>query len=348
MTAIISAACTFPSGPTLPLADIAFRLQFSLVRKHPLYVDRCGHPIKASYFPDIIYAIPEERFRKLARQVLTELTGHQPSLKTITPGRVWLLLPPLGRPAMTKGVVTAIRETIVEYTDWYHSEICVLHGGQAEITTAIETIRQNQCGTVEILMAVDSWLPSPSLMWLDAQNLLHGSLRYFKGDTHPNPYGRVPSEGAAALAIMPEASDISSWSFIRGSGMADEPVTYLDDGVCLGKGLIQAALKALKTSGITSIKNVITDVNGEPYRSDELGFTLLRLSGSLYEDYQRETPVLASGDLGCASLLAHIASVSWQMRNSTRHADTLILSSSDDKRRSAVIVSNESGQEPEK
>ena len=35
MTAIISAACLFPSGPTLPLADIASRLQFSLVRKHP-------------------------------------------------------------------------------------------------------------------------------------------------------------------------------------------------------------------------------------------------------------------------------------------------------------------------
>ncbi|EPF2243894.1 hypothetical protein ACSP9K_002272 [Citrobacter werkmanii] len=339
MTAIISAACTFPSGPTLPLADIAFRLQFSLVRKHPLCVDRCGHPIKASYFPDIIYATPEERFRQLARQVLTELTGHQPALKVITPGRVWLLLPPLDRPAMTEGVVAAIRETIAEYTGWYHSEICVLHGGQAEITTAIETIRKNQCGTVEILMAVDSWLPSSSLMWLDAQNLLHGSLRYFEGDTRPNPYGRVPSEGAAALAIMPKASDISPWCFIRDSGTADEPVTYQDDGICLGKGLTQAALKALKTSGRTSVKNVISDVNGEPYRSDELGFTLLRLNGSLYEDYQRETPVLASGDLGCASLLTHMALLSWQMRDSTRRPDTLILSSSDDERRGAAVVS---------
>lgn len=181
MTAIISAACTFPSGPTLPLADIAFRLHFSLMRKHPLCVDRSGYPIKACYFPDIIYATPEERFRQLARQVLTELTGHQPALKTITPGRIWLLLPPLSRPAMSEGVATAIRETIAKYTGWYHSEICVLHGGQAEIATAIETIRQNQCNTIEILMAVDSWLPSSSLMWLDAQNLLHGSLRYFRG-----------------------------------------------------------------------------------------------------------------------------------------------------------------------
>lgn len=175
--------------------------------------------------------------------------------------------------------------------------------------------------------------------------MLHGSQRYFQGTIHPNPYGRIPSEGAAALALTTGASDISPWCFIRGSGTANESVTYQDDGVCLGKGLIQAALEALNVARATSVANVISDVNGEPYRADELGFTLLRLSGDLDKDYQRETPVLASGDLGCVSLLAHIALVAWRMRNTALRTDALILSSSDDKRRGAVVVSHEPEQE---
>ncbi|EBS7636802.1 hypothetical protein CDR68_24315 [Salmonella enterica] len=346
MTAIIAASCTFPSGPTLPLADIAHRLQFSLVRKHPLCVDSCGYPIKASYFPDIIYAAPEERFRQLTRQALTELTEHQPALKvTLQPRRIWLLLPFPDRPGMTPDVAAVVREAIEDCTGWLHSELRILHGGQAEIATALEVIRQRQPGAVEILLAVDSWLPPASLMWLEQQNLLHGSRRYFQGTIHPNPYGRIPSEGAAALALTTGASDISPWCFIRGSGTANESVTYQDDGVCLGKGLIQAALEALNVARATSVANVISDVNGEPYRADELGFTLLRLSENLDKDYQRETPVLASGDLGCASLLAHIALVAWRMRNTALRTDALILSSSDDQRRGAVVVSHEPEQE---
>lgn len=342
MTAIISASCTFPSGPELPLADIAHRLQFSLVRKHPLCVDSCGYPIKASYFPDIIYASPEERFRQLTQQLLTELMEHQPALKTtLQPRRIWLLLPSLDRPGMVPDVITVVRDTIVMCTGWIHSEIQILHGGQAEIATALEVIRQSQQGAIEILLAVDSWLPPASLMWLEQENLLHGSQRYFQGTIRPNPYGRIPSEGAAALALIASTSDISPWCFIRGSGMVDESVTYHDEGVCLGKGLIQAALEALDVAGTTPVMNVVSDVNGEPYRADELGFTLLRLSEDLDKDYQRETPVLASGDLGSASLLAHIALVAWSMRNTAVRADTLILSSSDDKRRGAVVISRE-------
>lgn len=53
MTAIIAASCTFPSGPTLALADIAHRLQFALIRKHPQWVDLCQFPIKACFYPEL-------------------------------------------------------------------------------------------------------------------------------------------------------------------------------------------------------------------------------------------------------------------------------------------------------
>lgn len=341
MISVISAACLFPSGPSLPLADIASRLQFSLVRKHPLYVDLCGTPVKASYFPEIVYELPEVRFQDLTRQVLSELLERQPELETSAPHRVWVLLPSLSRPGMTAGTVSAVKDIIQESTTWDASSIHVLHGGPAEITTTLETIAadKSQKGrAIEVLLAVDSWLPAPSLMWLDKQNLLHNALRRFRDHERPNPYGRVPSEGAAALVLTSD-SQRDAWCVIRGTGSADEDVLYSDEGVCLGKGLIRAAQKAMSYAGEPLLQSVISDVNGEPYRADEMGFTLLKLSHRIADESTRETPVLASGDLGSASLLAHLALVAWRLRSSIRKRNVLILSSSDDKRRGAVVVS---------
>lgn len=348
MTAIISAACTFPSGPTLPLADVAQRLQFSLVRKHPLYVDQSGFPIKACYFPEIVYENPTGRFQQLTRQVVTELMEHQPVLRTVIPQRIWLLLPPPERPGMTDELVMAVKDTVTDITGWYGCDIHVLYGGPAEIISALEAFKDKDSDGIEILLAVDSWLPPSSLMWLDEHNLLHSSIRYFKGEPRPNPYGRIPSEGAAALALSGFSSGVAPWCFIIGSGNADETVLYSDEkGVCLGKGLIQAALLALRKSGVTSVSRVISDVNGEPYRFDELGFTLLRLKSYLSDKYQREVPALASGDLGCVSLLANLASVAWRIHKSTYQNDVLVLSSSDNERRGAVVLSKGSGKDSE-
>lgn len=345
MTAIISAACLFPSGPTLPLADIASRLQFSLVRKHPLFVDRCGASIRASYFPEIVYVQPEERFRQLTRQVLDELLERQPELKILASSRIWVLLPSLSRSGMTPSVISAVEETIQGNIGQNTCDIQILHGGPAELAAVLETLvaDKRQKDRVDILLAVDSWLPAPSLMWLDEQNLLYNALRQFRGDMHPNPYGRIPSEGAAAVVLTSGVPD-SAWCVIRGAGGADEDVLYSDEGVCLGKGLIRAAQKAVSVAGNPLLESIISDVNGEPYRADELGFTLLKLSNYFTEDYTRETPTLASGDLGCSGLLTHLALVAWQMRSSVRTGNVMVLSSSDDKRRGAVVLSAVQGR----
>ncbi len=305
MISIIAAACLFPSGPSLPLADIASRPQFSLIRKHPLCFDRCGSSIKASYFPEIVYELPETRFRQLTLQVLSELLERQPALKTSIPHRVWLLLPALSRPGISSEVVSAVKDIIQEITTWNTSSIFIMHGGPAEISTVLETIAADtplKENVIEVLLAIDSWLPSPSLIWLDKQNLLHNALHRFRDYTCPNPYGKVPSEGAAALVLTSGISD-KAWCVIRGTGNADEGILYSDEGVCLGKGLIRAAQEAMSVAGNPRLQSVISDINGEPYRADEMGFTLLKLSHFLAENSTRETPVMASGDLDSAGLL---------------------------------------------
>ncbi|MGG5835781.1 hypothetical protein [Huaxiibacter chinensis] len=345
MTAIIAAACIFPSGPTLVLADIAHRLQFSLVRKHPEWTDRCRIPVKACYFPAIASAPPEERFRQLFRQVLTELLDTLPDLKQTPPAQVVVLLPPLNRPGTEPGLVQVTKEAVTESTGWYNCPVTVQHGGRADAVALVDKLAAAPLpeNTVSVLLAADSWLSPASLLWLDDENLLHGAHRLYDRNARANPYGRIPSEGAVALVITSSPGKYRPWCHIRGTGCATEPVLYSDKGACLGTGLRKAAFHALEAAGVTSLHHVVSDINGEPYRADELGFTLLALGDYTDDDLVRETPVLASGDLGCASLLAHMALTAWRLRSSDPAGDTLLLSSSDDGQRGAIVMSKERG-----
>lgn len=345
MTAIIAASCIFPSGPTLALAGIAHRLQFSLVRKHPRWTDRCRYPFRVCYFPEIASAPIAERFRQLIRQVLTELTTTLPELKQTPPACVGLLLPPQNRSGIAQELATAAKETVVESTGWYNSPFHILHGGRAEAIALMNKLIAFPLpeGAVRILLAVDSWLSPDTLAWLEDENLLHNSHRSHKGYIRINPYGRIPSEGAAALVLTSTTTEHRPWCHIRGTGMAVEEVTYSDERVCLGRGLRQAAVQALEKAKVTSLRHVVSDVNGEPYRADELGFTLPALDAYTDHELVEEKPVLASGDLGCASLVAHMALTAWRMHSSELPGDTLLLSSSDNGQRGAAVLSKREG-----
>jgi len=341
MTAVIAAACTFPSGPTLALADVAHYLQFSLTRKHPQWTDRCRMPVKAGYFPDIASVSLEVRFRLLLRQVLTELLDSLPGLRQTPPAQVGLLLPPPGRPGIEPVLMQVAKEAVTESTGWDNCPVTILHGGQAETVALMNKLAAAPLpeDTVSVLLAVDSWLSQPSLTWLEDENLLHGAHRLYNRHARANPYGRVPSEGAAALAITPSSGRHAPWCHIRGTGQATEDIRYSDEGVCLGAGLREAAFRALETANIMSLHHIVSDVNGEPYRADELGFTLAALGKYTDDEMIRETPVLASGDLGSASLLTHMALTAWRLRTSKQPGDTLLLSSSDDGLRGAIVMS---------
>lgn len=345
MTAIIAASCTFPSGPTLALADIAHRLQFALVRKHPQWADLCQFPIKACFYPELGSSPLPERFRQLIQQVITELGNTLPELKQTSPTQVGILLPPLNRPGVTSVLAAIAEETVIGITGWLDCSFHITHGGRAETITLIDKLIAPPLldGEFRILLAVDSWLSPDSLMRLDDERLLHNAHRKYSNQPRANPYGRIPSEGAAALVLAPSNTEHRPWCHIRSTGMAVEDVLHSDAGVCTGRGLRKAAILALETSEITSVHHVISDVNGEPYRADELGFTLPALADYLNKECERETPVLATGDLGSASLATHMALTAWRMHASESVGNTLLLSTSDDGQRGAMVMSQDEG-----
>lgn len=341
-TGIIAAGCTFPSGPSLALADIAIRTQLALIRNHPFWVDRCNEPVKVSCFPQQALPFDVTRWQTLADQALQDAMLHNAN-NIAHPTRLWLILPPLDRPGLPDSLDSALRASLsVHLPDC--EDITVLRGSHAEAANAIHQACEKQQTdkniTLDIVLAVDCWLPPESMTWLEQQHLLHGSHVRYGGNTRRNPYGRIPGEGAAVIILAPEFK-LPAWCRLQSIATAQEEVLQNSDKPCLAIGLSQATRMAINDAGNPIISHIVTDTNGEPYRADEYGFTVSRLHNVPGKDLQHIAPVLASGDIGCASLVMHLAQAAWWLKqnaNNTEETAVLVLASSDDSQRGAAVL----------
>jgi 3-oxoacyl-[acyl-carrier-protein] synthase-1 len=344
---ITAAACTFPSGPSVELADAAVRAQLSLLQHHPYYRDRCGLPVRVSRFP---IDIPDEvaRWCTLATAVLNEILVKLPDGGTLvnTPCLLWLVLPD---PALRPGIPIDLVERLTAAAQqvplpWQRIE--VVKGGHAAGAVALEQSVQALAAApnaMAIVVGVESCFSSEAMMWLEYQFLLHGARQPHRGKSRVNPYGRVPGEGAAAIALTgrQQLDAPPAWASLLGVGLAEEPVTYDTPEPCIGMGLALAARRALEQAGKHTkalVGNITVDLNGEPYRADEFGFVALRLGKRLASDWQRHAPALVSGDLNSASAITHVALAAYAMHVRPQPAQHLVLASSDDPQRGAVLL----------
>ena len=360
-TAIVGASCILPSGPSLPLADAALRVQMALPRRHPTWVDRCGFPVKGIFFSEPGLGFDERRWCALVELALAELaaTLDANGVPRTTPMPLWLVLPHEARGGVPTGLVEALLAAVqCERFDW--TQITVLRGGHAmgvhAFRQAAEAIKRSD--TLAVVLAVDSWLHPDALTSLEEANLLHGAhLRVGRGP-RPNPYGRVPGEGAAAVVLGPSVRSRASivdrrvqqpspWAWLAAATLAEEELPPGSTEPCIGMGLTHAAQEVLRVSGNAAglIGRISTDSNGEPYRADELGFTTVRLAGALAPGWKRTEQALVSGDIGTASAVSQLALAAYRMRaRSARdyHAPEslrqLILCSSDDSLRAAMVL----------
>lgn len=338
---IVAAGCTFPSGPGLGLAEVALRTHTCLTILHPHVVDACGRRVRGAFFRP--RSAPAQRWVALADAAMRDLSIHLPAgidpflQRRAVP--LWLVLSESGRPGRPPTVEAALDAVLAPHWPQRH----VVRGGHAACAEALAAAQawMEAHATPALVLAIDSAWPADTLAWLEAQHLLHGAHQAYRGRPRANPYGHIPGEGAAALLLAPPGL-APGWSRVAGLGRANEPLTVASDGPCIGAGLTTAARAALGCSQQTiaePIPTVIHDANGEPYRADEFGFTALRITEHLAPGWQRLTPALASGDLMSASLATHLAIAAWRMHRHPAHAHpTLVLASSDDPARAAVLL----------
>ncbi len=358
---MLAASCCFPSGPNVALADAALRSQVSLTRRHPTYRDRAGIPVRVSSFPDSedrIEGSPDaHRWGWLARHALAQLTTSlAPHWEALLdhPRWLWLVLPDEQRPGVPADLPAALRQAMTHEL-WPWSQVNVVRGGHAAGLLALEqahnalreaSMRSGEPQPLAVLLATDAATDAESLAWLDAQNLLHGAHLHRPAGPRAIAHGRVPGEGAAALALMsaPDPSRFRAppWARVLGCSTALEPTERHGQRPAVGAGLSGAARNALAQAGggRPPIGLLFSDLNGEPSRADEFGFTTLRLGPDLRDGWQRRTPALVSGDLHGASGVTNLAMAAYQLSKLTTQQGCLVLSSSDDPLRGAALLAS--------
>ena len=338
---IAAAGCTFPAGPGLGLAEVALRTHTCLTIRHPHSLDACGYSLRGAFFSGRVP--PTHRWLALADAALRDLASNLPVALRIFVRRrelpLWLVLCETERP----GRPADLEDTLIAALAPHWPQRHVVRGGHAACAEALAAAQawMEAHATPALVLAIDSAWPADTLAWLEAQRLLHGAHQAYRGRPRANPYGRIPGEGAAALLLAPQGL-APGWSSLAGLGRAKERLTFDSDGPCIGAGLtaaVRAALPCGQRDIAKPIMTVIHDANGEPYRADEFGFTALRLAEHLADGWQRLAPALASGDLMSASMATHLAIAAWRMRiNPEARVPTLVLASSDDAERAAVLL----------
>jgi 3-oxoacyl-[acyl-carrier-protein] synthase-1 len=344
---ILAASCTFPSGPTIELADAAVRAQLLLQNRHPSYLDGAGAPTRASFFP-IAYPFDSNRWAMLMLNALEQLCGdlQRDGVNVETHAHhLWLVLPDAAtRFGVPTDLEPKLKHAATQMTDKWQ-QIHIVRGGHAAGVTALveaSDLVSAKSNALAIVVGVESGLSQEGMMWLDMQSLLHGAQRASRTGFRAEAYGRIPGEGAAALALVSKATKPGDeWAALLGCATAQEAVTYQSSEPCVGAGLTKAAQSVLQQGAryrAAPTGCITVDLNGEPYRGDQFGFTALRIGKALQDNWQRSLPALASGDINAASAVAHVALAAYTLAKRPTKSSHLILASSDDTLRGAVLL----------
>jgi 3-oxoacyl-[acyl-carrier-protein] synthase-1 len=339
---IVGAGARASVGRSLPACAAAVRARIGRVGDHPFLSDARSRPLKAAraeWLPTFLEN--EQRFVLLASNAAKEaMAGLRPDGDRKSEVRVFVGLPEarVGRP---EGLDVAMADALGPGKGWRErlTKVTTIAGGHAAALLALESaVVSISSGESDLCLAggVDSYLVPETMEWLEDARLLHRRGR---------PWGFTPGEGAAfCLLASPtwlSTHRVEAPLSIRGIGSANEKATIGKRRVCVGAGLSAAFEHAL--APVRSEKRVLTrmigDLNGEPYRVDELGFALTRISDLCARPGDILAPAQYWGDVGAASgaLFAALAFES-AVRKPSLAETTLMWTSSEGGRRAAALV----------
>lgn len=325
-------------GISAPSCAAAVRAGIPGFAEHPYLYDRQGEPVIVASVPHIDEEVTgTDRFLALAvgpaREALVSINAHRRDIRQIS---VFVGLPPL-RPGCPPDLQQRLAE-IFRRDLGVSSVQCIAAGhaaGLMALEGALHSILANQAEFC-LVGGVDSYLEANTIQWIEENDQLHG------GD---NPYGFVPGEAAGfCLVCSQQAAErmhLRVLARVRATTTAREANLIKTDSVCVGKGLTAAFQKVLSDlpSESDKIDRTICDMNGEPYRADEYGFTISRLSQRFVNASDFEAPADCWGDVGAASgplFLNLVVAAGPRDYAISRH--NLLWASSESGERSAAVV----------
>lgn len=291
-------------GMTAAASAAAMRAAIAGFGQHPFMVDTAGNRMIVASAPYLnIDVAGANRLVELALPAVAEALTPLTSLEERTSIPVFVGLPANrpGRPASVLSVVERIGSAVAQRA-LVVGRVALNEAGHASgmmaVRAAWEAVR---AGDADFALAggIDSYLEPETLEWLETNDQMHSA------GPENNPYGFVPGEAAgfvllastvaAARHNLTPALELSAMAFAR------EQKLIKTESICLGEGLT-ALFRALQGDPpLYQVDHVFCDMNGEPYRSDEFGFAVIR-AGSLFVDPSSfSTPADCWGDVGAAS-----------------------------------------------
>ncbi|MBS0447267.1 MAG: hypothetical protein JSR59_15110 [Proteobacteria bacterium] len=335
-------------GATAPASAAAIRAGMALFAEHPFMIDRHGEPMivaRDSFLP------PEMPLKMRLGNLASSAAGEALAvLECVEAARRPPLTLQVGLPEPRPGLPGDIEATLAERLQQTIGAAVALEGisfsrnGHSAGLLAIgSTAARIAAGAPGLFLAggVDSYLEPETLEWLDQQGQLHGP---------QNTWGFVPGEAAAFCLLAGAATarrlGMEPRLWVASFGSAREQHRIKTDSLCVGLGLSDAVRQA--AAGLppgSRIDQALCDFNGEPYRGDELGYTIVRTAEHFVSPGDFVTPADCWGDVGAASgpasaMLAVMAGT----RGYARGPLALACASSEGGARAALVIESAQGR----
>lgn len=313
--------------------------------QHPYMIDKAGEPMRVASAPWLDADLTgRERFQALLMPAIDQALGPM-----LAAGKRLRCVLALALPEARPGVDATLAQDLMSelrsrYSNVFSAFGAFQHGHAAGLLALNAAYPHLSNGSLDacVIAGVDSYLTPRTLDWLEASDQLHSA-----GPLN-NAWGFIPGEGAGAVLIV-RAGVADSFASLLGRvlavGVATEANRIKTNTVCIGEGLTAAfrgALQALPPE--EKVTDVYCDMNGEPYRADEYGFTCLRTKEYFESASDFVSPADCWGDVGAAGATLHLALAA--IAGAKRYANgrvACVWASSENGQRAAAVMRFEQG-----
>jgi len=311
---VVALGASTPVGREAWSTAAAVRAGVSGFTEHPNVRDADGEPVRAAIAPWLdIELVGVERFMALLCPTIDQTLSNLHDIQSPSVRLAMAVALPEQHPGLENDLHDRLIDLLRAKYGPALSALATFPKGHAAGLLAVEAaanrLSEGRCDAC-VVAGVDSYIAPQTLEWLERCDQLHGA------GPQNNAWGFVPGEGAGALLLarrsFVEQRQLPTMLRLVGVGTAFEPKRIKTDTVCIGEGLTQAFRGAIRTmADDAKITDVYCDMNGEPYRADEYGFTCLRTKEAFASPSDFVAPADCWGDVAAASgpLFACLAAV---------------------------------------
>ena len=315
----------------------AVRAKMNRFAEHPYMLDQAGEPMIVAMDAELPEEVIDSTwFIQLA--VPAVLEALRPVKKFRLPIVLFIGFP-AQRPGLPSNLMTEMELNLAKELGGHFSPIQIFACGQAATLLAMEQATQlihHKQADLCLVGGVDSYLPPETLEWLDFHERLH---------SNRHRYGFIPGEAAGFCLLASQRAvqrlPLKSLAHLSAVASAYEKNRINTDTVCIGEGLTSVFHQVFQTLEATPhrVEQIFCDLNGERYRADEYGFSVLRTREYFVDPSHFIAPADCWGEVGAATgtLLINLAVVA-AMKGYAKGELSLIWTSSEGGERGAVLL----------